>query len=84
MVLSWCRLANLWHGTFSLSSGQSERHFLGAGLTSSAAKKAHNTTDGSKLRTSSSWMALLYQAFSFEGENELQCKDLKSQCSGGK
>ncbi len=39
MVLSWCRLANLWHGTFSLSSGQSERHFLGAGWRSSAAKK---------------------------------------------
>jgi hypothetical protein len=28
-------------------------------------------------------MALLYQAFYFEGENELQYKDLKAQCSGG-
>jgi hypothetical protein len=28
-------------------------------------------------------MALLYQAFYFEGENELQCKDLKAQYSGG-
>ncbi len=82
------------NGTFLVQTGQSVawnfltefwpiREAFWSGLEEQRGKK-RRTTDGSKLRTSSSWMPLLYQAFYFEGENELQYKDLKAQCSGGK
>jgi hypothetical protein len=62
------------NGTFLVQTGQSvARNFLTefwpireafswCGLEEQRGKK-RRTTDGSKLRTSSSWMALLYQAF---------------------